>query len=164
VKVEADQAGNAEYAAATPVQDTFTVNKATASVSLSNLIQTYTGSPLYPTATTGPRSGLSVAWTGAPDTTVGRYAVTATVNDPNYTSNTASGTFVINPATPVINWPTEALITYGTALSSTQLDATATSDGAAVSGSYAYTPPAGTVLNAGTQTLNVTFTPSDGTD
>ncbi|MBI1872488.1 MAG: hypothetical protein HYS05_01205 [Acidobacteria bacterium] len=30
-----------------------------------------------------------------------------------------------------------------------------------VSGSFAYTPSAGTVLNAGTQTLSTTFTPPD---
>ena len=120
---------------------TFTINKATATVNLSNLTQTYTGLPLYPTATTVP-AGLSVAWTGAPDTTVGKYAITATVNNPNYSSNTASGTFVIQQATPVINWTTPAPITYGTALSSTQLDAVATSNGVTVNGSYTYMPPA----------------------
>src|SRR5262249_5308930 len=45
------------------------------------------------------------------------------------------------------------------ALSATQLDATAD-----VAGSFAYTPAVGTVLNAGTQTLSVTFTPADTTD
>jgi hypothetical protein len=137
---------------------TFTINKATASVSLSNLTQTYTGSPLYPTATTVP-SGLSVAWTGAPDTKVGQYAVTATVNNSNYSSNTASGTFVIQQAAPVINWPTPAPITYGTALSATQLDATANTPG-----TFTYMPAAGSVLWAGSQTLNVFFTPTDRTD
>jgi len=48
---------------------------------------------------------------------------------------------------------------YGTALSSAQLDATAN-----VPGSFAYTPAAGTVLSLGTQTLRVTFTPTDSTD
>ena len=37
-----------------------------------------------------------------------------------------------------------------------QLDATAS-----VPGTFVYTPPAGTVLCAGTQTLSVTFTPAD---
>ncbi len=58
--------------------------------------------------------------------------------------------------TPTITWPTPAAITYGTALSSAQLDATAS-----VPGTFAYTPTAGTVPNAGTQTLSVAFTPSD---
>jgi hypothetical protein len=73
-----------------------TVNKAAATVSLSNLIQTYTGSGLSPIVTTVP-AGLSIVWTGAPDTNAGTYPVTATVNDPNYTGS-ASGSFVINAA------------------------------------------------------------------
>ena len=36
-------------------------------------------------------------------------------------------------------------------------------DGIAVPGSYVYNPPAGTILNPGTQTLAVTFTPTDTT-
>ncbi len=60
---------------------------------------------------------------------------------------------------PVITWPTPAAITYGTALSATQLDATAS-----VAGSFTYVPPSGTVLNAGAQTLTVSFSPTDTTD
>lgn len=59
---------------------------------------------------------------------------------------------------PTISWPTPAPITYGTALSGTQLDASAN-----VPGTFVYTPPAGTVLGAGNQTLSVLFTPT-GTD
>jgi beta-glucanase (GH16 family) len=59
-------------------------------------------------------------------------------------------------STPVITWATPAAITYGTALSATQLDATAS-----VPGTFAYTPAAGTVLAAGPQTLSVTFTPTN---
>jgi hypothetical protein len=44
-------------------------------------------------------------------------------------------------------------------LSATQLNATAS-----VPGTFVYTPPAGTVLGAGSQTLAVTFTPTDTTD
>src|SRR2546429_1231227 len=72
---------------------TFVVTKAAATVTLSNLTQGYTGLALTPTATTGP-AGLTVTWTGAPQTNAGSYAVTATIADPNYTG-TASGTFVI---------------------------------------------------------------------
>ena len=75
---------------------TLMVNKADADVTLSNLVQTYTGSPLTPTATTNP-SGLAIVWTNAPQTNAGSYAVTATVDDPNY-QGSASGTFVINKA------------------------------------------------------------------
>jgi hypothetical protein len=49
---------------------------------------------------------------------------------------------------------------YGTALSSTQLNASTN-----VLGSFAYTPAAGTVLSVGNnQTLSVVFTPTDSTD
>ena len=66
---------------------------------------------------------------------------------------------MVKKATPTITWATPAAITYGTALSGTQLDATAS-----VPGTFTYTPAAGTVLSAGTQTLSVTFTPTDTTD
>ena len=51
-------------------------------------------------------------------------------------------------ATPTVTWAAPAAITYGTALSATQLDATAS-----VPGTFTYTPAAGTILGAGTQTL-----------
>ena len=63
------------------------------------------------------------------------------------------------PVTPQITWATPEAITYGTALSATQLDATST-----VAGTFAYTPALGAVLKAGSQTLSVTFTPTDTTD
>jgi hypothetical protein len=74
---------------------TFTIGKATASVSLSNLTQIYTGSSLTPSATTTP-AGLSIAWTNAPQVNPGSYAVTATVNNPNYQGSN-NGTFNIMP-------------------------------------------------------------------
>ena len=61
---------------------------------------------------------------------------------------------------PVITWSNPAAITYGTPLSTAQLDATAS-----VPGSFTYTPASGTVLNAGSgQTLSVSFTPTDATN
>src|SRR5207253_6494778 len=60
-------------------------------------------------------------------------------------------------ATPAITWSNPADITYGTVLSATQLNATAS-----VAGSFVYTPAAGTLLNVGNnQTLHVDFTPTD---
>ena len=59
--------------------------------------------------------------------------------------------------TPVITWANPADIVYGTALSASQLSATAS-----VPGSFIYTPGAGTVLLAGDgQILHVDFTPTD---
>ena len=60
--------------------------------------------------------------------------------------------------TPTITWAAPSPITYGTALGGTQLNATASA-----AGSFTYSPPASTVLGAGTQTLSVTFTPTDST-
>ena len=70
------------------------------------------------------------------------------------------------PTEPFIEWSSPAPITYNTPLSATQLNAAAkdlyddtTLDAAA--GTLSYTPPVGTVLNAGTHSLSVTFTPND---
>ena len=62
-------------------------------------------------------------------------------------------------ATPSISWSPPAPITNPNPLSATQLDATAS-----VAGTFVYSPPAGTVLAAGTQTLSVVFTPTDTAD
>jgi hypothetical protein len=53
-------------------------------------------------------------------------------------------------------WATPAAISYGTALSGTQLDATDNK-----SGTFVYSPATGTVLAAGVHTLSVTFTPNN---
>jgi beta-glucanase (GH16 family) len=70
-----------------------------------------------------------------------------------------SGGGGISPVTPVITWAAPAAVAYGTALTATQLDATAS-----VPGAFVYTPPLGTMLAVGSQMLSVTFTPTDTTD
>ena len=77
----------------------------------------------------------------------------------DYSSSSASVQLLVNKATPTITWSNPASIPYGTPLSSTQLNATAS-----VPGTFVYTPPAGTVLPAGTQTLSVAFMPTDSVD
>jgi hypothetical protein len=91
---------------------------------------------------------------GSPYAVTYRYAGDAVFNP-----TTGASTLAVSKANPTITWANPAAITYGTALSNTQLDATAN-----VPGSFAYTPPAGTILGAGTQTLSVTFTPTDTAD
>lgn len=87
-------------------------------------------------------------------------SVTFTPTDTtDYTTATASVQILVNKASPTVTWAAPAAITYGTALSGTQLDATAS-----VPGTFAYTPTAGTVLHAGVQTLSVTFTATDTSD
>ena len=87
-------------------------------------------------------------------------SVTFTPSDTtDYNTATGSVALAVNKVTPTIIWGAPTAISYGTALSATQLDATAN-----VAGSFAYSPAPGTVLGAGSHTLSVTFTPSDTTD
>ena len=60
------------------------------------------------------------------------------------------------PAALAISWPSPSPIINGTALSATQLDATAN-----VPGTLIYSPGLGTVLGAGSQILSVSFTPTN---
>ena len=74
-------------------------------------------------------------------------------------ASSATGSLTVDKAIPTITWQTPAAITYGTALSSIQLNAIAD-----VAGTFDYTPAVGTVLSAGTQTLLAVFTPVDSAD
>jgi hypothetical protein len=85
-------------------------------------------------------------------------AVKFTPSDSNYFASTGSVTLQVNPAATTIVWSNPAAISYGAPLSASQLDATSTPVSA---GTYVYNPPAGTVLNAGSQTLSVQFTPGN---
>lgn len=75
----------------------------------------------------------------------------------NYNVASKTVTIDVKPNNTVVNWSNPAAITYGTALTALQLNATSP-----VSGTFVYTPAIGTVLNAGNgQKLSVTFTPAD---
>lgn len=165
VVVRASQEGDANYNAAPNVDQSFTVSKATATLTLGNLNQTYDGSAKSATAATTPAAGLSgvaISYSqgGTPvaaTRNAGSYTVRASLNNSNYQAADVTDTLVISKATPVITWNNPANITYGTALSTTQLNATAS-----VPGTLTYAPAAGTMLNAGAnQTLSVSFTPTD---
>ena len=144
---------------------TQTVNKATPTINWATPAAITYGTTLSATqlnASTTPAG--SFAYTPASGTELGAgshsLSVTFTPTDTtDYNSATAAVTQTVNKATPAINWATPAAITYGTALSATQLNASTTP-----AGSFAYTPASGTVLGAGSQSLSVTFTPTDTTD
>ncbi|GFE58970.1 hypothetical protein AOG1_28500 [Geobacter sp. AOG1] len=141
---------------------TLTVNPAAATVTLGGLTATYDGTAKSATATTNP-AGKTVSFTyngsATAPTAAGSYPVVGTITDANYTGS-ATGTLVIAKATPSISWATPTPVVVGTALSSTQLNATAS-----VAGTYVYTPVSGAVMNtAGSQTLSVSFTPNDTTN
>jgi GH18 family chitinase len=132
-----------------------------ATVTLSGLSATYSGSPIAVKDVTSP-AGLAVGITynglAAVPTKAGSYAVVATITAAGYVGS-ASGTLVISRATPAITWATPAPVTFGTALSATQLDAAAN-----VAGTFVYTPAAGAIPAVGADTLSTTFTPADTTD
>ncbi|HMD36177.1 MAG TPA: LamG-like jellyroll fold domain-containing protein, partial [Vicinamibacterales bacterium] len=74
----------------------------------------------------------------------------------NYLTGSVTATLSVSKANPTVTWSNPSDIVYGTALTATQLNATAN-----IAGTFAYLPAAGTVLSAGSHALNVTFTPDD---
>jgi Abnormal spindle-like microcephaly-assoc'd, ASPM-SPD-2-Hydin len=87
-------------------------------------------------------------------------SVTFTPSDSvDYTTATATVYLTVSKGTATITWGALAPITYGTPLGAAQLNASAN-----VPGTFVYSPSAGTVLGAGSQTLSVTFTPTDSKD
>ena len=73
------------------------------------------------------------------------YAVSyAYTSDGTFADTSTTSALTVNKATPTIGWANPAQITYGTALSTTQLDATGS-----VPGTLTYTPALGTVLTSG---------------
>jgi hypothetical protein len=117
---------------------------------------------------TVPGSGASASITSSPYTiSSGVVSVDAAANGivGGYNVNaSASGANSVdfalrNMGTPVITWANPANIVYGTPLGATQLNATAD-----VPGAFTYTPDTGAILDAGTHTLHVDFTPTDTTN
>jgi hypothetical protein len=115
--------------ATTSVSSSYTVNKASATITLGSLAQTYTGAPLSASATTIP-SGMTVnfiytgtgGWIYGPSSTAptaaGSYTVVATISNTNYTG-TATGTLVITPATATITLGSLAQTYTGVPLAAT---------------------------------------------
>ena len=149
---------------------TLVIAKATATVTLGGLAQTYSGSALAATATTTP-SGLTVTYSyvGTSGTTygpsataptaAGSYAVTATVNDANY-AGSATGTLVIAKATATVTLGGLAQTYSGSALAAST--ATTTPSGLTVTYSYVgtggttYGPSATAPTAAGSYTVTAT--------
>jgi hypothetical protein len=153
-----------DYSSATATVN-LTVNQATPAITWSTPAAITYGAALSATQLDASSTVAgSFAYSAAVETVLGAGSHTLTAiftpaDTADYKGGTASVTLVVNEATPSIAWSTPAAITYGTALSAVQLNA-----GSSLPGSFAYTPPAGTVLGAGKQTLSVTFTPTDATD
>jgi hypothetical protein len=119
-------------------------------------------------------SGLPVSFTASGDCTVLGSTVTITRagactitahqagNDNYQPAEDVSQSFTIAKALPALQW-TPAPLSTGTPLGPSQLNATATGiGGTSLSGSFTYTPPAGTAFDAaGIVSLSAQFTPTD---
>jgi hypothetical protein len=80
--------------------------------------------------------------------------------DANFTKLASAGVSVtVTKTVPALTWAQPAPIEYGTPLSATQLDATAS-----VPGATTYSSAAGAVLPPGTNTVTATFVPTDAFD
>jgi sugar lactone lactonase YvrE len=166
VTVRAIQAGDANFAAAAAVEQTFTVAAATPAITWAPPAAITYGAALT-ASQLNASAGVAGTFTYSPTAGAVLNAgseqvlnVTFTpTNSANYTTATASTKITVNKATPNVTWATPAAISYGTALSATQLNAAAS-----VPGSFVYSPGAGTVLGAGRQTLNATFTPTENSN
>jgi len=159
------------------------LNQTSPAYALQSIPLAVAGSPLTPTVSWSDPTGISYgtalntlqlnatssvpgsfAYTPAAGSvlTVGTHTLSATFTPDDTTAFsivTGSVSIAVTQATPPISWSAPSAITYSTALSSTQLDASTP-----VAGTFSYSPAAGTVLAAGAQTLTVTFTPADATD
>lgn len=146
-----------------------TVSPAPLSVTANNASRPYgTPNPTFTGTITGVVNGDNITATYSCSATtnspVGTYPIVPALVDPNdrqtnYTVKLTNGTLTITMAQPLLTWATPTPVTYPTALGSNQLDAAAN-----VPGNFAYTPSAGAVLNPGTNTLSVLFTPANTAD
>jgi len=78
------------------------------------------------------------------------------------TTSNGNATLTVNKANQTFTWATPTAITYGTALSATQLNASVAGvEGGTAAGELTYAPISGTVLDAGPHTLSVTAAATD---
>jgi hypothetical protein len=91
----------------------------------------------------------------------GKHTLTASYSGDNtFAAGVSPGlTEQVDQTTPILTWAAPAAIAYGTPLSGTQLNASAT-----VAGTFAYSPALNAILPLGTATLTATFTPTDTFD
>jgi hypothetical protein len=149
------------------VDGTLTVGQATLTVTAGNASRTYgTANPSFTASASGAVNGDTFSFTesttATPSSPVGSYPIVPVATGANladYNVVYVNGTLTVGQATPAITWATPTNVLYGTPLTGAQLDASSP-----VAGSFAYTPAAGSILTAGTNTLSVTFTPTDATD
>jgi hypothetical protein len=161
------------------VTQSFTLNVVSPPVITSPNNTTFTAgvnNTFTPTVTGYPAPNISVSVPGPPGvgkqgngfggkppiTALGAWPVTINASNP-YGTATQSLTLYVK-ANPVITWNTPNPIQFGSALSASQLNATAAVTGiGSVLGTFTYSPPLGTVLPSGTNLVSAIFTPADNT-
>src|SRR5437667_1011207 len=124
---------NVNYTASNFTGATLDIGKATATITLGALDQTYNGSPKTATTTTNPAglSGVSFTYDGSPNAPsgAGSYAVVASLSNDNYQASNATGTLVISKAAATI-----ALSNLAQGYDGSPKQATATTSPAGLSG------------------------------
>ncbi len=170
ISITASQPAGAGYAAATATQSVI-VNRAPLAVVVQNvsramneanpvLTGTVTG---FVNSDTAASTGLTYTTTATQVSPVGTYPITVALANAaaatNYLLTSTPGILTVTASTgpSTLTWLEPAAIFYGTPLGPAQLNASSTT-----AGTFAYKPPAGTVLGAGPQTLSVVFTPTSG--
>jgi Big-like domain-containing protein/MBG domain-containing protein len=141
-----------------------TVNKATPTVSIPPTAASIAyGSALSASRLSGGTASTPGAFSWTSSSTVpasmgaNSEGVTFTPTDlTDYTTTTSTASVTVNKATPTVTWPTASSITYGQALSNSNLSGGASSMG----GTFAWTEPTA-VPSAGTPSESVIFTPSN---
>lgn len=144
------------------VSAVFKITKGTAQIIAADQTVYYRGQQVFASAVTVP-ANIPVIFTYNGSLTApinaGVYTVTGTIDDVHYKATTVTWFLTIKKSMVGLAWSQPAAITYGTVLSATQLNATAT-----VPGVFTYTPPVGTLLSAGSSILMASFAPTDSTN
>lgn len=106
VVIRAAQGGDASYALASPVERSFAVARAAATVMLSNLVRAYSGAAQAIVATTDPQNlSLRIRYDGRVEapSAAGIYSVFVSVDDPRYVGS-AAGTLEITGSAQTITF------------------------------------------------------------
>jgi len=157
------------YYSAPDATGTLVISKATATLTLGNLTQTYDGTGKAASVTTSP-TGLATLVTYSGSTVLpvnaGSYSVVATVNDANY-QGSANGTLVIAQAGQTITFNAIPNTTYGiapfglTATASSGLPVSYSATGSCtVSGSTVTLTGAGSCTITASQAGNTNYSPA----
>jgi phospholipase C/sugar lactone lactonase YvrE len=173
--VTANQPGNTNFMAAPTITESTIASKGTPTTTFTGAEATAPYQSSFTVAATTNASTKAVITASGScsvsSTTVtmtsgsGTCAVTANwAADSQYLAATASQTTTAQKLASNLTWPTPAAITYGTALTSTQLNAKATYGSTTLTGAFVYSPANSNVPAAGNNTLSVVFTPTNSTN